>query len=148
MSLTGDVSGLLPQKSMSTVKWLGNGLIDTANLRQCGTATNSVDSIGEIAKGVLPLLGFLDPSPHTSNLLLQSIPSNMANLQRVVISLLLILTAAFVFLAQTSAAAKGPKITNKVSSISPPPGVALQLTAASRSFSISRTGMRNWAESS
>ncbi|KAL2040094.1 hypothetical protein N7G274_006997 [Stereocaulon virgatum] len=39
---------------------------------------------------------------------------NMANLQRVVISLLLIITAGFLFLAQTSSAAKGPKITNKV----------------------------------
>ena len=39
---------------------------------------------------------------------------NMANLQRVVISLLLVLTATFLFLAQTSSAAKGPKITNKV----------------------------------
>ena len=38
----------------------------------------------------------------------------MANLHRAVISLLLILTATFLFLAQTSSAAKGPKITNKV----------------------------------
>ena len=38
----------------------------------------------------------------------------MANLQRAVISVLLILTAAFLFLAQTSQAAKGPKITHKV----------------------------------
>lgn len=41
---------------------------------------------------------------------------DMANLQRVVISLLLIITAGFLFLAQTSNAAKGPKITNKVDS--------------------------------
>ncbi len=39
---------------------------------------------------------------------------NMANLQRAVISVLLILTAAFLFLAQTTQAAKGPKITHKV----------------------------------
>ncbi|KAK3178307.1 Peptidyl-prolyl cis-trans isomerase B [Lepraria neglecta] len=39
---------------------------------------------------------------------------SMANLQRVVISLLLIITAGFLFLAQTSSATKGPKITNKV----------------------------------
>lgn len=38
----------------------------------------------------------------------------MATLQRVVISLLLIITAGFLFLAQTSSAAKGPLITNKV----------------------------------
>ncbi|KAL8943236.1 MAG: hypothetical protein Q9211_001054 [Gyalolechia sp. 1 TL-2023] len=38
----------------------------------------------------------------------------MANLQRIVISLLLIVTAGFLFLAQTSEAAKGPKITAKV----------------------------------
>ena len=38
----------------------------------------------------------------------------MANLQRIVISLLLMVTAGFLFLAQTSGAAKGPKITNKV----------------------------------
>ena len=37
----------------------------------------------------------------------------MANLQRVVISLMVILTATFLFLGQT-AAAKGPKITHKV----------------------------------
>jgi|ERR1700733_956809 len=37
----------------------------------------------------------------------------MANLQRVVISLMVILTATFLFIGQT-AAAKGPKITNKV----------------------------------
>ncbi len=40
--------------------------------------------------------------------------SNMANLQRVVISILLILTATFLFFAQSSEAAKGPKITHKV----------------------------------
>ncbi|MCJ1366295.1 Peptidyl-prolyl cis-trans isomerase B [Acarospora aff. strigata] len=38
----------------------------------------------------------------------------MANLQRIVISALLILTATFVFLAQSSQAAKGPRITHKV----------------------------------
>ena len=38
----------------------------------------------------------------------------MANLQKIVISLLLMLTAGFLFLAQTSSAAKGPKITHKV----------------------------------
>lgn len=38
----------------------------------------------------------------------------MANLQKIVVSLLLILTAGFLFLAQTSEAAKGPKITDKV----------------------------------
>jgi peptidyl-prolyl cis-trans isomerase B (cyclophilin B) len=37
----------------------------------------------------------------------------MANLQRVVISLMVILAATFLFMGQT-AAAKGPKITNKV----------------------------------
>ncbi|MCJ1307867.1 Peptidyl-prolyl cis-trans isomerase B [Agyrium rufum] len=38
----------------------------------------------------------------------------MANIQRVVISLLVILTASFLFFAQTGEAAKGPKITSKV----------------------------------
>ncbi|KAI4143780.1 MAG: hypothetical protein LQ340_006873 [Diploschistes diacapsis] len=38
----------------------------------------------------------------------------MANFQRVAISALLILTAVFLFMAQTTAAARGPKITNKV----------------------------------
>ena len=38
----------------------------------------------------------------------------MANLQRIVISALVILTATFLFFAQSSEAAKGPKITNKV----------------------------------
>ncbi len=41
----------------------------------------------------------------------------MANLQRVVISVLLILTATFLFFAQSSQAAKGPKITHKVTDL-------------------------------
>ena len=41
---------------------------------------------------------------------------NMANLQRIVISVLLILTATFLFFAQSSEAQKGPKITHKVCS--------------------------------
>jgi len=40
--------------------------------------------------------------------------SVMANIQRLIISVLLILTFAFVFFAQTSEAQKGPKITHKV----------------------------------
>ena len=71
----------------------------------------------------------------------------MANLQRVVISLLLILTASFLFLAQTSSAAKGPKITNKVEFNPLPPGVAAQLTAADRSTSTLHMAMKSWAES-
>ena len=40
---------------------------------------------------------------------------SMANLQRIVISLMIIVTAAFLFMGQTAqAAGKGPKITNKV----------------------------------
>jgi len=39
---------------------------------------------------------------------------SMANVQRIVVSLLLILTFTFVFFAQSSQAAKGPKITHKV----------------------------------
>ncbi|KAJ9640233.1 Peptidyl-prolyl cis-trans isomerase B [Knufia peltigerae] len=38
----------------------------------------------------------------------------MANIQRVVISLMVILTATFLFMGQTAEAAKGPKITHKV----------------------------------
>ena len=38
----------------------------------------------------------------------------MANLQRIVISILLLLTASFLFLGQTAQAAKGPQITSKV----------------------------------
>lgn len=38
----------------------------------------------------------------------------MFALQRIVVSVLLILTVAFVFFAQTAEAAKGPKITHKV----------------------------------
>jgi peptidyl-prolyl cis-trans isomerase B (cyclophilin B) len=38
----------------------------------------------------------------------------MANIQRVIISLLVILTATFLFWGQTAEAAKGPKITHKV----------------------------------
>lgn len=40
--------------------------------------------------------------------------SNMFNMQRVVISLLVLLTAVFLFFGQTAEAAKGPKITHKV----------------------------------
>lgn len=38
----------------------------------------------------------------------------MAGLQRALVSILLILTVVFVFLAQSGEAAKGPKITHKV----------------------------------
>lgn len=38
----------------------------------------------------------------------------MASMQRIAISLLVILTAVFMFFAQTTEAAKGPKITHKV----------------------------------
>ena len=41
----------------------------------------------------------------------------MATLQRTIISLLIVLTAAFLFFAQTSEAAKGPKITHKVDQV-------------------------------
>jgi len=41
-------------------------------------------------------------------------PSTMASIQRLIISVLLILTFAFVFFAQSSEAQKGPKITHKV----------------------------------
>ena len=73
---------------------------------------------------------------------------NMANLQRIVISLLLIVTAGFLFLAQTSSAAKGPKITNKVNplaaaSFSP----TCLLNHCRRSTLISPMEMRHWAES-
>lgn len=39
---------------------------------------------------------------------------DMANIQRVLISLMVILTATFLFFGQTAEAAKGPKITHKV----------------------------------
>ena len=38
----------------------------------------------------------------------------MANLQRIIISLMVILTATFLFMGQTAQAVKGPKITHKV----------------------------------
>ena len=38
----------------------------------------------------------------------------MANLQRIIITLLLICTASFLYFAQASEAAQGPKITHKV----------------------------------
>jgi hypothetical protein len=38
----------------------------------------------------------------------------MASIQRLVISVLLILTVTFVFFAQTTEATKGPKVTHKV----------------------------------
>jgi len=39
---------------------------------------------------------------------------DMANLQKIVVSLMVVLTAVFLFFAQTAEAAKGPKITHKV----------------------------------
>ena len=39
---------------------------------------------------------------------------DMANLQRIVVSVMVILTAAFLFFGQSVEAAKGPKITHKV----------------------------------
>ncbi|KAJ4505908.1 Peptidyl-prolyl cis-trans isomerase B [Exophiala dermatitidis] len=39
---------------------------------------------------------------------------DMANLQRILISLMVLLTATFLFMGQTAEAAKGPKITHKV----------------------------------
>jgi len=42
---------------------------------------------------------------------------NMANIQRMIITFLLVLTATFLFLAQSSEAAKGPKITHKVAEV-------------------------------
>jgi peptidyl-prolyl cis-trans isomerase B (cyclophilin B) len=38
----------------------------------------------------------------------------MANFRNIVVSLMLILTATFLFMGQTATAAKGPKITHKV----------------------------------
>ena len=73
---------------------------------------------------------------------------DMANLQRVVISLLLLLTASFLVLAQGSSAAKGPKITSKVAFFNPfLLARADQLTAPVRSISILPMEMRSWAES-
>ena len=59
----------------------------------------------------------LPPSPSIHSIyssFLQLSLFTMASLQKVVISLLLIITAGFLFLAQTSSAAKGPLITSKV----------------------------------
>ena len=42
---------------------------------------------------------------------------DMANLQRLAVSVLLILTFTFLFMGQTAQAVKGPKITHKASSI-------------------------------
>jgi len=44
----------------------------------------------------------------------QYLTITMASFQKIIISLMLIVTFAFVFLAQTTEAAKGPKITHKV----------------------------------
>ena len=72
----------------------------------------------------------------------------MANLQRVVISLLLIVTAGFLFLAQTSSAAKGPKITNKVRGLVVSSFLKDHLfSVPGRSTSISRMMMRHLAGS-
>jgi len=60
----------------------------------------------------------------------------MASFQRGVISLLLILTAIFVFFAQTASAAKGPKITSLVRRGSYPGPVTVFLTRPQVYFDI------------
>lgn len=57
----------------------------------------------------------------------------MASFQRLIISLLVILTFTFVFFAQSSEAVKGPKITHKVHFLS--------YSAASMSIAHLRTGL-------
>lgn len=54
-------------------------------------------------------------------------PFTMGNFQRLVISVLLILTATFLFFAQSTEANKGPKITNKVRpNSSPAAGIGIR----------------------
>jgi peptidyl-prolyl cis-trans isomerase B (cyclophilin B) len=62
---------------------------------------------------VVKLANYLYPSLHRIALFHILMFFTMANLQKVLISLLVILTATFLFIGQT-AAAKGPKITHKV----------------------------------
>ncbi len=65
----------------------------------------------------------------------------MAVLQKSIISVLLVLTIAFIYLAQASEAAKGPKITHKVcSNVSKRIGISRQC----RSILILSTVMKSW----
>jgi hypothetical protein len=56
-------------------------------------------------------------TPKTISSILPSHFAAMATAQRFIISVLLILTVVFTLLAQTSEAAKGPKITHKVGTL-------------------------------
>ena len=72
----------------------------------------------------------------------------MVNFQNIVITLLLLVTAGFLSLAQTSNAAKGPKITNKVDALAAYLrfGTSL-LKLVDRSTSILHMEMKNWVGS-
>ena len=71
----------------------------------------------------------------------------MANFQRFVISVLVILTATFLFFAQSGEAAKGPKITNKVCGSRLPTNIFVALIDHRRSISISILAMSLLGES-
>ena len=107
---------------MLVVKWATSKIVvDIKKTRLHGRVRNNVvgqhwvqsaSPIGDVERPP-----FHSPTPFTivqpnlENILMFF---TMANLQRVVISLLLMLTASFLFLAQSSEASKGPKITDKV----------------------------------
>ena len=108
---------------------------------------SSVDLIGEIAKGVLPLLGslthhsFIKPPVAVDN-----IHHGQSTARRYFIAAYS--DSMLCFPRPNLGCGQGTEDNQQGKFNLSPPGVAIQLTAALRSISISRTGMRNWAESS
>jgi hypothetical protein len=60
------------------------------------------------------LIDVLSQIQHTPTFISELISKMLFTFQRAVVSVLLIIAASFLFFAQTSSAAKGPKITHKV----------------------------------
>ena len=108
---------------------------------------SSVDLIGEITKGVLPLLGavihhsYIKPPVPIDN-----IQHGQSTARRYFIAAHS--DSSLCFPRPNFGCRQGTEDYQQGKFNLSPPGVAIQLTAALRSISISRTGMRNWAESS
>ena len=73
--------------------------------------------------------------------------NDMANIQNIIITLMVIMTGAFLFMGQTAEAAKGPKITHKVSEFRRhDPSLPFAHILCYRSISMSNTMESLWVE--
>ena len=107
----------------------------------CGTTISSVDLIGEIAKGSLIHHSYIKPPVAVDN-----IEHGQSTARRYFIAAHI--DSILCFPRPDFGCGQGTEDYQQGKFDLSPPGVAIQLTAALRSISISRTGMRNWAESS